>query len=409
MIPAIPPDHDETQRAQTKLAAVKTAARRRRRRRRVALGAATGIACAAVAVAVWLVPSGRPSEVQLVGPPTTSTIPSTTTAPSKPSTGNLVGPWDARTVGGPAGHGTPLAGTSSSLYVADGKAILRVDPATGAVLATRAVSSEAAGTAVIVGHALWTANATANGNLHLRSLNLTTLAPEASITVAPPRGARAHNPVALTANTHDQRLYVAIGDTVTVIDAANHRATHHYAVTGAPIGRLAVNPADTKLYVDHFSNAPDRVTVVDPNDGAVVASPIQMPGGLGIYSIAASPGGLWVATGGGMGEWIEFIANSKAPQQHAPLTSGGGGLPVTSTITGNVVWLGGTSKVVCADPVTGAVRASAPVPTPSNDAANITFLTPAGGHLFANYFAAAGPSHYLIELTPPARCTPTSP
>lgn len=239
---------------------------------------------------------------------------------------------------------------------------------------------------------------------------MTTLAPETSITVAPPRGARAQNPVALTANTHDQRIYVAIGDTVTVIDAASHRATHHYVVTGPPVGRLAVNPADTKLYVDHFGNAsPDRATVVNPDDGAVVASPIQMPNDGGIYSIAASPGGLWVATGGGMGEWIEFVAGSKPPQQPAPLTSGGGGFPVTATVTGNVVWLGGTGKVVCADPVTGAVRAGAPVPTPANDAANIAFLTPAGNHLFAHYVADAGPSNYLIEPTPPAPCTPTSP
>jgi DNA-binding beta-propeller fold protein YncE len=250
--------------------------------------------------------------------------------------------------------------------------------------------------------ALWAASTGPGGTVSLRGLDLTTLAPVASITVRVPGGTRAGVLPALTANARDSRLYAGAGHTIAVINATTRRIIRQYQVTGAPIADVAVNPDDTRLYITR--NTPDGpLTVADPDNGTAVGQPVRLPGRGG--PIDASAGGVYLGYGSGMEDWIYFYPATDLARPRGPLATGGGGIPVASTVTASVVWLAGTSMLACADPLTGEVRVSARVPTPDGDAVSVSALIPAGGRLFAYYRADAGPSQLLIKLSPPAACT----
>jgi DNA-binding beta-propeller fold protein YncE len=344
------------------------------------------------------------------GSATTGPTPSVSPGPSRPTrsrgvpAGVHVGPWDARTVGGRAARGVPLAGTRGSLYVSAAKAILRLDPSSGAVLARRTVGSGAPPQAAIAANALWTVESGSPRTLVVRGLSLDTLTPVASITLHVPPGTA--DDAALDVAPSDGRLYVGAGHTVAVIDAKTHHLVHRFQLRDGPIADLAVTPDDTRLYVtsDVANTMFSRVNVLDPATGATTSAVTNLDGGTGYDGIAASAGGIWLQTGSGMTDWREFRPAADLAQTDRPVTSAGGGWATTATVIHGVVWLGGTTKLVCADPRTGAVRAAARVPAPHNDAANISRITVAGGHLFAYYRADAAPSPRLITLDPPARC-----
>ena len=396
------------------------AARARRGRRAAAYRRWVPVLAAAcvvfVAVAIALVVAANSSNrSHPVAPATTSPTPppSTSSKSPKPSAsptapaGMSIGPWGAATVGGAAAHDIPLAGDQDSLYVNDGKAIFRLDAASGAVLARRSYPTGAPLQAVIAADALWTTQAGSGGTVLVRGLDLDTLTPVAAVPVHVPGPTRPGDLVPLDANARDSRLYLGIDNTVAAIDATARRVLHQYQVTGGRIADLAVNPDDTRLYITaNIANSTDSsLAVVDPATGAAIVNPINLGGGAAFEGIAASAGGIWLQTGSGMTDWLDFHPTSDLTRPVGPLTTAGGGFATTSTVTTNVVWLGGTTKLACADPVTGKVRASVRVPTPDGDAANISRITVAGNHLFAYYMADAGPSELLIKLSPPTQCT----
>jgi DNA-binding beta-propeller fold protein YncE len=322
------------------------------------------------------------------------------------SAGVHVGPWGARTVGGVGGRDLPLVGDLDSLYVSHGKTILRLDPSSGDVLARRIVGSGALPQAAIVADRLWTVQSGSAGTVIVRGLTLDTLTPVASIMVHVTTGAVPIDEIALDAAPSDGRLYVGVENTVAVIDANTHHVVHQFQIRGGQMADLAVSPDDSRLYVtSNVANSMlSRLKAVDPDTGAATTDAITLDGATGFGGIAASAGGVWLQTGSGMSDRLDFRPSSDLTQTTRPLTSAGGGFLTTSTVTSRVVWLGGTTRLACADPQTGSVRASARVPTPNRDAANISRITVAGDHLFAYYLADAGPSELLIALHPPARC-----
>lgn len=84
MLPPIPPSPEEKRRGLNKVPALRREAQRRTRRRRVAFGGVTAaVVAAAVALSAWLVPSPKPSKVNVIGPSsTTAPVSTVTTAPS---------------------------------------------------------------------------------------------------------------------------------------------------------------------------------------------------------------------------------------------------------------------------------------------------------------------------------------
>jgi hypothetical protein len=375
-------------------------------------------ACAVLAaVAIALVVSAHvsnrsrpvaPATTSPTAPPSKSPTPST--SPTVPA-GMNIGAWGATTLGGAAAHDIPLAGNQDSLFVNDGKAILRLAPTSGAVLARRSYPGSAQLQALIAADALWTAQASSGGTVKVRGLGLNTLTEVATVTVHMPGRTTVGDLVALDVNAKDRRIYVGINNSIAVIDAAARQIVHQYQITNGLIADLAINPDDTRLYVTaNIPNSTDSsLIVLDPDTGATIVNPIHIGGGTGFQGITASTGGIWLETGSGMTNWLNFRPASHLALAgnsfNEALTTGGGGYPVTSTVTASAVWLGGTTKLACADPVTGKIRASVRVPTPHGDAANISRITVAGSYLFAYYMADAGPSELLIKLSSPTQCT----
>ena len=345
--------------------------------------------------------SGKSAPVRLASP----SVSSRATISPGVSAGVYVGPWGARTVGGVAGHDIPLAGDRDSLYLSDGTAILRLDPSSGDVLARRIVGAGVLPQAMIVGGALWIVRCGAAAKVIVRGLSLDTLTPVTSIRV-PVTGAVPFDQVAFDAVRSAGRLYVGVENAVAVIDAQQRQIMHRYQVRGGLMADLAVSPDDSRLYVtlNVANSMVSRLEVLDPDTGAVTAAPIPLDGGTGFGGITASAGGIWLQTGSGMSDWLNFLPSSNLTRTSQPVTNAGGGLMTTSTVTRGVVWIGGMTKLACADPRTGSVRATVSVPTPHRDAANISRITVAGDHLFAYYVAGVGPSKLLITLHPPARC-----
>jgi hypothetical protein len=386
-------------------------------RRWVPMLAAACVVLVVVAIAL-IISVNRPDRSQPIAPPTSPVTTSVTTSsrpPLSPSAtdlplvpaGTVVGPWGASTVGGAAAHDRPLAGDMDSLYVNDGKAILRLDAANGNVLAKRSYPTGAPIQALIAADALWVASETgSDAMMTVRGLDLNTLAPIATVTVHLPGATPAREIPAFEANVQDDRLFLGVDNTITVIDATTREVIQQYRGTGGLIADLAVNPDDTRLYVT--TNMPNAVSfslaVLNPLTGAAISRTIHVHYGTGFEGIAASAGGIWLQTGAGMTNRLNFRPAPDLTKTGGAGTSGGGGYPVTSTVAANVVWLGGTRNLACADPITGKVRASVAVPTPHRNAANIAHIVAAGTHLFAYYQAAADPAPLLIRLSPPAQC-----
>lgn len=332
---------------------------------------------------------------------------STTTSSTTPATapGRVVGPWDATAVGGQAAHAVPLTATRTSLYAADGKQLLRINAATGALLA----SSEyppGTGSAVIAGGTLWLVpQSDSGGALVLPGLSPATLVRAGQIRLSTSGGGG--GPVVVTTDTTGDRLYIEAGGQITVVDPATRRAIAQYRAPGGPVVAMAVAPDRSRLYVTWNDEGAQLVelAVLDPASGRQVADQAHYPGGTGVGGITASAGGIWLETGEGMTNDITFHpASDLAETSGEPVAYAGGGFPVGAVVADDVVWLGGTTNLACADPTTGRVRVSSTLPTPHGDAANISSITVAGRSLFGYYRADAGPSRLLVRLTPPAQC-----
>lgn len=328
-------------------------------------------------------------------------------SPSVVAAGMRLGPWGAATVGGREGHDTPLAGDHSSLFVGNGHTILRLDPASGDVLASVRVATPPPVQALIAAGVLWTVENGPTGTVRVRGLEPDTLTAVATIAMPMPGYTGSGEGVALDAATSDARVYVGVAHTIAVIDSRTRRIVHHYQLSGdGVIADLAVSPNDTRLYVTvNIPNKADsRLAVVNPSTGTALAPMVELNGGTGFAGVAASAGGVWLENGSGMTDRLNFRPFSDLARAVGPVTTAGGGFGTTSTVTSKVVWIGGTTTLACANPVTGAVRASARIAAPRHDAANISRLTVAGNRLFGYYVADAGPSELLIQLQPPARC-----
>ncbi len=333
------------------------------------------------------------------------------TASASPAAPIRLGGWGkAVPVGGAAAHATPLAGDRDSLFVAAGPAILRLDPSTGAVLARRRLGNRGApgpGPAVISAGALWRPHLTATGRVVVRALSLRTLRPQAAVRLSLSAGAG--DEVHLTASRND-RLYVGGRHAVAVIDTRTARLLRRFRVTAGSVSDIAVNPAGTRLYVTlnpgSLTNA--RLEILDPKTGDARRPSIRLTSGGGYRGLAASDGGVWIETGaGGTGDALDFRPAGDLSRPLGPLTTAGGGWSTSVAVYRDVVWVSGITRVACADPRTGAVRASVRVPAPHGDAANLSGITRAGGRVFAHFDTDAGPGNVLLRLPSPRRCSAT--
>ena len=308
-------------------------------------------------------------------PHTTAPVSGSNPAPGGPGggrngvvAGRAVGPWKATTVGGAIGHAKPLAGTHRSLYLRDNRELVRVDVATGRAEARKRMGSTP-GRLLIVGGLVWDIpSSTSSGRLLLVGLNPMTL--DRIKTVSLPGVGPPGQLIGSAADARGQRLYVGVGKTIFVVGTRRRHLVARYLAPGPSISALALSPNRTRLYVTWNipNGARSGLAALDPRTGAALAGPVLFYGGSTVSSVSA--GGVWLANGQGMTQTLTFHpADNLAQRIATAATYAGGGWIVDSTVDDDVVWIGGTTTLACADPLTGRVRARTKVPTPHRDAA----------------------------------------
>ena len=297
-----------------------------------------------------------------------------------------------------------LAGDADALFTVLNNStpvqtLRRLDPETGQVVATRR-GTHIAGSAALLAGKLWVI-VTYRRGASLQALDPHSLATRSSIKRIGAVRVRDASIIGAVARTG--RIYLGYNSNrVAVIDATSGRVRRHYVIRGGEVS-AAVDPSGTRMYVVTTATGGDiqsqALTVRDPGSGTVLVTsdyrPPIAPGTIGV--VAASRGGVWISEGSGMTYRVAFHpADAVASTAHANGESSGG-FPLTVTNAPPVVWVGSETRLLCADPGTGAVRASA---RPGRN--GIVDITQAGSRTFADYFTDG--SRRLVTLTPPHAC-----
>ncbi len=379
----------------------------RLRSRLAVLAVACVVAAIASAVAFWTSESGttppRPTQ-----PPAQQT---TGAAPSSPSpspthtnpTGQAIAPWHGMLLSDPGALQGTLLGSGESLYATTGRAIVRINPATGDVVAQLPYRS-GWGQPVIGAQRMWLASTKdRQGTVQLDWYDLTRLQRVGSIAVSfPATVAGQDTGVVLAANPNGRELYLGAGDNIAVIDTTNPRVLRRISIADGTVTALAISPDNARLYIGvkrpNYSDGDLQVS--DITTGAVLSTrPIGTLSSWDGYGLAISDGGTWTVIAGGMHDTVSFTPTND-PNAPVPVANGGGGYIPTITIAHGTAWIGSTDQIICADPSTGQVRARGALHDHGGPA-ELTSAVYLDGHIYALY---NGERNGLVRLTPPHAC-----
>ncbi|MBV9093031.1 MAG: PQQ-binding-like beta-propeller repeat protein [Streptosporangiaceae bacterium] len=319
--------------------------------------------------------------------------------PSAPSTWHLPivgGPWGAELINPDPLVQDSLTGSGASLYAILAGHLVRIDPVAGYVLDSARYTEPLAGPPAVVGNTVWVVWSY-GPNVVLHGYNATTLAQVASVTV-PVAGSLSNLAQGVLAAGPGGSLYVAAGAGVAVVNPSSRRVVRTITVSAGPASSVAVSPDGSKLYVGTGSFT---LLTYDLATGAQLASSTMAGGG---GDLVATPGGVWGTTGTGMSEWVWFAPDGDLSRAVQVSQGAGGGLESVPAFSGGAVWIGGSHTLVCADPATGQVIASAPIPADHGIAEYLGRVTVVGGHAYADYTDVRTQRSGLARMTPPAAC-----
>jgi len=357
-----------------------------------------------------------PGNGNVVNPtPSASSAPATSAAPSQSTTPAATakspvaipgGPWAAELLDG--GHQTltqgSLTGSGDSLYAYSSGYLVRLDPATGSVLAQTPFSSAVPNPPVIVGNTVWTVLGYSGGNVTLRGFDATTLAVVRTVLV-PAFGQVSSDAQGVLAASPDGRLYVAAGITVAVVDPSSGQVIRRFDLTAGTAGSVAVSPDGTTLYIGVGSF---QLLVYDIGSGTEKGSSTMNIGGPG-GNLVATSGGVWGTIGVGMSEWVWFAPDGDLRFAHRESTGAGAGFGSLPSYSGGVVWIGGSQTVECANPANGQALATATIPADNGVVQYFGSPAVADGHVYADYQDSNSRQAGLAQLTPPSACGQTQP
>jgi hypothetical protein len=335
--------------------------------------------------------------------PTQSTTPAST-AKSPVAIPN--GPWAAELLNG--GHQTltqgSLVASGGSLYAYASGYLVRLDPATGRVLAQAPFSSAVPNPPVIVGNTVWTVLGYSGGNVTLRAFDATTLAQVRTVLV-PAIGQVSPDAQGPLTSSPDGRLYVAAGITVAVVDPSSGQVIRRFDLTAGTASSVAVSPDGSTLYIGVGSF---KVLIYDVGSGTETGSSTMSIGGSG-GNLVATSGGVWGTIGVGMSEWVWFAPDGDLRFAHRESTGAGAGFDSLPVYSGGVVWIGGSHTLECANPANGQALATATIPTDNGVVEYFGSPAVADGHAYADYQDNSSQQMGLAQLTPPAACGQTQP
>jgi hypothetical protein len=330
----------------------------------------------------------------------------TSTPPAKGPVAIPDGPWAAELLNG--GHQTltegSLVGSGGSLYAYTGGDLVRLDPATGAILAQTPFSSAIPNPPVIVGSTVWTVLGYSGGNVTLRGFDATTLAEVKTVRV-PAYGQVSSDAQGPLTSSPDGRLYVAAGVTVAVVDPSSGQVIRRFELTAGTASSVAVSPDGSKLYVGVGSF---QVLVYDVGAGTEEGSSTMNIGGSG-GNLVATSGGVWGTIGVGMSEWVWFAPDGDLRFAHRESVGAGAGFDSLPSYSGGVVWIGGSHTVECANPVNGQALATATIPADNGVVEYFGSPTVSDGRAYAFYQDNSSQQMGLARMTPPSACGQTQP
>ena len=321
-----------------------------------------------------------------------------------PATGLAGAPWGAELIGHQALVQGSLISADGSLYAIGNTSTLdRINPATGAVVASVAYNMPVWNPPVVVGNTVWMVSSYNGGNIVLQGYDARTLARTSSLLVPAIGGVSIGGQGVLTSGP-DGDLYVAAGETVAVVNPATRQEIHRIQVLAGKTSSVAVSPDGSKLYVGTGSSTSFRLVVFNlPSD--TIANESTLPSGGAGGNLVATSGGVWGTTGSGHSEWVWFAPNGNLARAVQVGRGAGGGLSSFPSYSGGVVWVGGTGDVVCASPATGQVLAKADIPADHGVAQYFASPVVSGGQAYSYYQSDASQQTGLARMTPPAACT----
>ena len=298
----------------------------------------------------------------------------------------------------------------SSLYAISPGYLDRISPVTGEVLAEVPYTSPIPGFSnrpvVTYGqNTVWVLSSYSGSSVVLTGYNGTTLARVASVTV-PVSGQVSSTPQGVL-TSDGALLYVAAGNSVAVVNPETRQVVKQIPTSGQ-VSSVAVAPDEGKVYV---ATGSFELLTYNSATGAQLGSSAMADLGSAGGNLVATSGGVWGTVGVGMTEWVWFAPNGDLTQVTRVSQGPGAGLysvPTVSgpTISGGAVWIGGSQRLACANPVTGHVMASTAIPTDNGIVESFGDVTMAGnGRMFALYQNQAAQQSGVATLTPPAACS----
>lgn len=188
-------------------------------------------------------------------------------------------------------------------------------------------------------------------------------------------------------------LWLAYGSGIYRLDPNNGATLLSKSIPGTAVS-VSLDASGQRLYVGvevpPGPTGQDRVLEFDASTGATIASAETGGGGLGGPHVAAAADGVWVAYATGTQGSVEH-------RNAASLAAIGSSIRTSNTIHAAVgagaLWLidGMAQRVTCADPASGATRASSPETEPA------AFAVDTNG-------AYLGDSAGIAAMQPPAAC-----
>jgi sugar lactone lactonase YvrE len=338
---------------------------------------------------------GVTSTATSTSPVTTSpTTPGTdVTHPPEPRTTVANGIWGAQLIDHQAldphtliGSGNSLFGTTSSGF------LLRIDPANGDVLAQ--VNDQATGRPAVARNTVWVALATPAGTVY--GYNATTLARVGMVSLPTPGS------VAVVAAGPDGDLYVGGGGAIVVVDPSNGTVLRRISVSGN-VTSVAVSPDGSKLYVGANANGSFTLVTYNAATGADLGGKGMADGGVGGYLLATS-GGIWYTTGTAMSQRVWFAPGGDLSKSQAITAGENGGLDSVPVYANGVVWVGGTQRLECLDPVSGKILAGNAIPADTGIPEHFGSIAFAGGQAFATFQDPHSQLAGVAAVTSPSAC-----
>ena len=329
---------------------------------------------------------------------------SSSTQQTTPAVGLAGAPWGAALIGHQALVQGSLISADGSLYAIGNTGTLdRINPATGAVVASVPYNMPVWNPPVVVGNTVWEVSSYNGGNIVLQGYDARTLARTSSLLV-PAIGAVSIGGQGVLTSGPDGDLYVAAGETVAVVNPAIPQEIHRIQVLAGKTSSVAVSPDGSKLYVGTGSSTSFRLVVFNLPSDTIANESTLTSGGAG-GNLVATSGGVWGTTGSGHGEWVWFAPSGNLAQAVQVGRGAGGGWSSFPSYSGGVVWVGGTGDVVCASPATGQVLAKADIPADHGVAQYFASPVVSGGQTYSYYQTDASQQTGLVRMTPPAACS----